>query len=216
MRVIAGTLRSRPLTAPAGMGTRPTTDRLRETLFNVLCHGAVDAVAGRAVLDLYAGSGAVGIEALSRGAERVMFVESDGAAIAVLRKNLEMLGIRSGGTVEKRSVASALKRELGRTSYGLVFLDPPWEMEAEYEGTLGLLGGECAALLGEGAMVVAEHRRKHALAAQYGGLARVRVLEQGDAGLSFYRWGVARAGEPDAEEPDSGEEPGMGEASDAR
>ena len=94
MRVIAGSFRSRPLLAPAGLETRPTTDRLRETLFNVLTNGAVDRVAGAAFLDLYAGSGAVGIEALSRGAERVTFVESGVSAVAVLRKNLESLGIR--------------------------------------------------------------------------------------------------------------------------
>jgi 16S rRNA (guanine966-N2)-methyltransferase len=97
MRVIAGTFRSRPLLAPAGMDTRPTADRLRETLFNVLTNGAVNRVAGAAFLDLYAGSGAVGIEALSRGAASVTFVEQGVAALAVLTKNLANLGIRGGG-----------------------------------------------------------------------------------------------------------------------
>src|ERR1700729_3455446 len=110
MRVIAGRLRSRPLLAPAGMGTRPTADRLRETLFNVLTNGAVNRVADAAFLDLYAGSGAVGIEALSRGAASVTFVEQGASALAVLKKNLDSLGLRGGGfRVEKRSVGRFLR-----------------------------------------------------------------------------------------------------------
>src|SRR5580658_9202261 len=97
MRVIAGSLRSRPLLAPAGLDTRPTADRLRETLFNVLTNGAVNRVAGTAFLDLYAGSGAVGIEALSRGAASVTFVEQGAPALAVLKENLDSLGLGSSG-----------------------------------------------------------------------------------------------------------------------
>src|SRR5271170_4743369 len=110
MRVIAGRLRSRPLLAPDGMNTRPTADRLRETLFNVLTNGAVNRVAGTAFLDLYAGSGAVGIEALSRGAASVTFVEQGTAALAVLKKNLDSLGLRRTGIqIEKRSVGRFLR-----------------------------------------------------------------------------------------------------------
>jgi 16S rRNA (guanine966-N2)-methyltransferase len=192
MRVIAGQFRSRPLLAPAGMDTRPTADRLRETLFNVLTNGTVNRVAGTAFLDLYAGSGAVGIEALSRGATTVTFVEQGAAALAVFKKNLDGLGIRGpAARVEKRSVARFL-RDAGKSSageaeaFGVVFLDPPYELADEYTQTLGLLGGEAAGLLVPGALVVAEHRRKHALAESYGSLTRVRLLEQGDAGLSFY------------------------------
>lgn len=189
MRVIGGTLRSRPLLAPAGLDTRPTADRLRETLFNVLINGAVNRVAGAAFLDLYAGSGAVGIEALSRGAASVIFVEQGAPALAILKKNLDSLGLRGGGfRVEKRSVGRFLrnveKAALG--SFGVVFLDPPYDLAEEYAITLGLLGGECAALLAPGALVVAEHRRKQALAESYGILERTRLLEQGDAALSFY------------------------------
>src|ERR1700734_1132634 len=93
MRVIAGSFRSRPLLAPAGQDTRPTADRLRETLFNVLTNGAVNRVAGIPFLDLYAGSGAVGIEALSRGASSVTFVDQGSTALAVLQKNLDNLGL---------------------------------------------------------------------------------------------------------------------------
>ena len=185
MRVIAGSLRGRVLAAPAGLETRPTADRLRETLFNVLTQGARDRVAGAGFLDLYAGSGAVGIEAASRGAGPVVFVEQGAAALAVLRKNLDGLGLRGAGIrVEKRGVGRFLREAKGE--FGVVFLDPPYELEAEYAGTLGLLGGDCAGLVADGGWVVAEHRRKRPLEERYGRLKRVRVKEQGDAGLSFY------------------------------
>ena len=185
MRVIAGSLRGRVLAAPVGLETRPTADRLRETLFNVLTQGVRDRVAGAGFLDLYAGSGAVGIEAASRGAAPVVFVEQGAAALAVLRKNLEGLGLKGAGIrVEKRGVGRFLREAAGE--FGVIFLDPPYELEAEYEGTLGLLGGPCAGLVADGGWVVAEHRRKRPLEERYGRLRRVRVIEQGDAGLSFY------------------------------
>jgi len=175
------------------MDTRPTADRLRETLFNVLTQGAVDRVAGAAFLDLYAGSGAVGIEAVSRGAASVTFVEQGLPALAVLRKNLENLGLRGGGIrVEKRSVARFLRGLIEKPEtarFGVVFLDPPYDVAEEYATTLGLLGGEAAGVLAAGALVVAEHRKKSPLAERYGALVRVRVKEQGDAGLSFYEVG---------------------------
>ena len=194
MRVIAGKWRSRPLLAPAGMDTRPTADRLRETLFNVLTQGAVDRVQGARFLDLYAGSGAVGVEALSRGATQAIFVEQAAGALAVLRKNLEALGIRGDAArVEKRGVGrflrGELENELKKTTvegFGVVFLDPPYDLAEEYATTLGLLGGEGAALLAPAGLVVAEHRRKQALEESYGRLTRIRLLEQGDAGLSLY------------------------------
>jgi 16S rRNA (guanine966-N2)-methyltransferase len=194
LRVIAGKWRSRPLLAPAGMDTRPTADRLRETLFNVLTQGAVDRVQGARFLDLYAGSGAVGVEALSRGATQAIFVEQAAGALAVLRKNLEALGIRGDAArVEKRGVGrflrGELENELKKTAvegFGVVFLDPPYDLAEEYATTLGLLGGEGAALLAPAGLVVAEHRRKQALAESYGRLTRIRLLEQGDAGLSLY------------------------------
>jgi len=194
LRVIAGKWRSRPLLAPAGMDTRPTADRLRETLFNVLTQGAVDRVQGARFLDLYAGSGAVGVEALSRGATQAIFVEQAAGALAVLRKNLEALGIRGDAArVEKRGVGrflrGELENELKKTAvegFGVVFLDPPYDLAEEYATTLGLLGGEGAALLAPAGLVVAEHRRKQALAESYGRLTLIRLLEQGDAGLSLY------------------------------
>jgi 16S rRNA (guanine966-N2)-methyltransferase len=194
MRVIAGQFRSRPLQAPPGMATRPTSDRLRETLFNVLTQGAADRITGVHFLDLYAGSGAVGIEALSRGATRVTFVEQASAALRVLEKNIAGLALRDTGSagrlrIERRSAARFL-RECGErpaaAPFAVVFLDPPYDATDEYTATLGALGDEASALLAPGAWVIAEHRRKHPLAAAYGRLIRIRTLEQGDAALSFY------------------------------
>jgi len=186
MRIIAGTYRSLTLEAPPGLATRPTSDRLRETLFNVLA----PRIAGAAFLDLYAGSGAVGLEALSRGAESVTFVERSPVALKVLRGNLERLGIGSGFRVYAGGVGAFLRsfasRSPTRDGCGVVFLDPPYDLEQEYQNTLNWLGGPRAGILAEGAVVVAEHRRKEKLEDRYRELKRIRLLQQGDAALSFY------------------------------
>lgn len=184
MRVIAGQYRSRILHAPPGLDTRPTGDRLRETLFNVLA----PRIEGAVFLDLYAGSGAVGIEALSRGAAEAVFVERAEPALRAIRSNLASLRILGRYALESRSVAAGLRRltEAGRTM-NLVFLDPPYNAADEYALALGLLGGECAALLAPGALVVAEHEKRRDLNERYGSLVRYRVLRQGDAALSLYR-----------------------------
>jgi 16S rRNA (guanine966-N2)-methyltransferase len=186
MRVIAGSLRRRTLEAPRGLATRPTSDRLRETLFNVLA----PRIEGASFLDLYAGSGAVGIEALSRGAARVVFVERAQPALKVLRSNLESLSLKSGYLVEGGSVPAYLRRDRADAalSFDVVFLDPPYDEAGEYEAALGLLGGGMSSrLLGKGAVVIAEHRRKQRLEQRYGVLECMRLLEQGDASLSFYQ-----------------------------
>jgi 16S rRNA (guanine966-N2)-methyltransferase len=184
MRVIAGQYRSRALIAPAGDKTRPTSDRLRETLFNVLA----PRIEGSVFVDLYAGSGAVGIEALSRGAHESIFVEQAQPALRAIRANLAALGIHGGYTLEASAVKAALRRlaSTGRVA-DVVFLDPPYEQTDEYEAALGLLSGECSGLLAVGAIVVAEHAKKSDLGERYRDLARYRVLKQGDAALSFYR-----------------------------
>ncbi|MGD0737839.1 MAG: 16S rRNA (guanine(966)-N(2))-methyltransferase RsmD [Terracidiphilus sp.] len=187
MRIIAGEFRSRKLEAPAGMATRPTSDRLRETLFNVLA----PRIEGATFLDLYAGSGAVGIEALSRGAKSVVFVERAPAALAALRGNLDRLGLIAGFRIQSGSVGAWLRKtSVGGATFDLVFLDPPYEAEEEYAAALGMLGGDAAGLLAPGALVIAEHRsragRKGRLEERYGKLERTRILEQGDAALSFY------------------------------
>ena len=183
MRVIAGKYRSRVLIAPAGVKTRPTSDRLRETLFNVLAPQVEDSV----FVDLYAGSGAVGIESISRGAREAIFVEQAQPALRAIRENLTALDIHGGYALEARGVTVALRTlaSTGRAA-DIVFLDPPYDEADEYESVLGLLGGECVALLAEGAIVVAEHAKKSDLGERYGNLARYRVLKQGDAALSFY------------------------------
>ncbi len=183
MRVIGGEFRSRRLQTPRGDATRPTSDRLRETLFNVLG----PAVDGARFLDLYAGSGAVGVEALSRGAAFAGFAERGPAALAAIRANLAALGLGPRSNVESRTVTAALGRVLeARESFDFVFLDPPYEAVSEYTETLGLLGRESARLLRPEAVVIAEHARRQALPDQFGALRRRRVLEQGDAALSFY------------------------------
>jgi 16S rRNA (guanine(966)-N(2))-methyltransferase RsmD len=211
MRIIAGTFRSRTLVAPPGMSTRPTSDRLRETLFNVLAPRFQDSISGGAAfLDLYAGSGAVGLEAISRGAAHVTFVERAPAALKILNANLARLGISSGVRVHAKSVSAFLK-SAARTDpksadpkpasaiperYDVVFLDPPYDEAKEYAITLESLGGTAEGILAPGAVVVAEHRRKQSLDEQYGSLRRTRVLEQGDAALSFYVVDSQPAGEP--------------------
>ena len=182
MRIIAGSFRSRILEAPAGLGTRPTSDRLRETLFNVLA----PRIEGARFLDLYAGSGAVGIEALSRGAAGVVFVERAAGAVKVLRGNLGRLGLTAGFRIVAGSVGGFLRGSDAARRFDLVFLDPPYDAAGEYEAVLGALGGSAAGMLADGAIVIAEHRRKDRLDDRYGALERTRLLEQGDAGLSFY------------------------------
>jgi 16S rRNA (guanine966-N2)-methyltransferase len=191
VRVIAGEFRSRTLAAPPGAATRPTSDRLRETLFSVLA--SRDKIEGCVFADLYAGSGAVGIEALSRGAAHCFFVESAAPALAAIRKNLATLNIGAHrATVAAQDVSAFLKK--WPRVCDVVFVDPPYEDAAMYSRTLYALGGESGATaLAEAASVIAEHAalktRKGVddLADEYGALKRVRLLEQSDAALSFYQ-----------------------------
>jgi 16S rRNA (guanine(966)-N(2))-methyltransferase RsmD len=211
MRIIAGMFRSRTIEAPPGLSTRPTSDRLRETLFNVLAFRIQDSVSGGAVfLDLYAGSGAVGLEALSRGAARVAFVERAPAALKVLNNNLARLGITNEVHVYARSVSAFLHSAAGSDlkaeknpkpanpkpeRYDIVFLDPPYDETREYATALGLMGGAAHGILAPGAVIIAEHRRKQQLDDQYGKLKRTRLLEQGDAAISIYAGSSEPAGE---------------------
>jgi 16S rRNA (guanine966-N2)-methyltransferase len=184
MRVIGGTYRSRRLAAPRGLATRPTSDRLRETLFNVLA----PRIEGAVFADLYAGSGAVGIEAISRGASLVYFVDSSPAAVAAIRSNLAALKITSGFQILSSTVSAALRRLTERSRWSIVFLDPPYAAGNDYAGTLNGIGHGADSLLTPDGIVIAEHSRKmlQPLGESYGPLKRYRVLEQGDAGLSFY------------------------------
>ena len=172
MRVIAGEFRSRKLKSLPGLDTRPTPDRLRETLFDVL----QTRIEGVVFVDAYAGTGAVGIEALSRGAARAVFVEKDRRAVEIIRENVDALGLQGRAKIAHGSVQLMLAANTG----DIVFLDPPYEREREYAVALDLLGENPPPL------VVAQHSKFLALADDYGRLHRTRVLKQGDNVLSFY------------------------------
>ncbi len=234
MRIIAGEFRSRTLLAPRGDETRPTYDRLRETLFNIL----QPRIEGAHFLDLYAGSGANGLEALSRGAAEAVLVEQSAPALAAIRHNMTTLGLADRVRVEGVPVARWLANN-SRTApslsqapsssrqpagFDLIFLDPPYGAADEYSATLSALGGPARDLLAPEALVIVEHRREaHGhppvppqrapspkakpaqrspqpgrsqpsrasapvapLAERYGALLRTRLLEQGEAALSFF------------------------------
>ena len=169
MRVIGGEFRSRRLKTLPGRETRPTPDRLRETMFDILAHRILDAV----FVDAYAGTGAVGIEALSRGAARCVFLERSRAAADVIRDNLHSLGIAEHASIVVGKVVAAL----GRQQADIVFLDPPYDIEAEYALALA----EAHAPL-----VIVQHSVRFDPGETHGVLRRSRLLRQGDNALSFY------------------------------
>ena len=177
MRVIAGDLKGRRLTAPTWDGLRPTSDRLRETLFNVLA-ARVD---GAVVLDGYAGTGAVGIEALSRGALHVTFVDDDPRAVRLITANLERCGVKDRHAIIRARLADAVRRLQG-THFDVIFLDPPY-------GPTGCTEALDAAtrLAGEETVTIVEHARRDAVPARSGSLVLVRELTSGDSALAFYR-----------------------------
>ena len=177
MRIIAGQWKGRTLDTPTWDGVRPTSDRLRETLFNVLA----GEVAGARVLDVYAGTGAVGLEALSRGAAAVTFVEQDRRAVALVRRNLARCGASDAYVIVARDAAEALRS--GRFDpFDLVFLDPPYA-DASRDGVLSLAAAHVAA----SGVLVLEHAHRQPPPDTAGPLSRVRTLRQGDSALSFYR-----------------------------
>ena len=183
MRIIAGTYRSRILKSLKGSALRPTSDWLRETLFNILG----PAVAGSRFLDLYAGTGAVGIEAISRGAIESVFVENHAAAAKLIRENLASLNIASGFQVFPADASQSLAKLSARprAPFDFVFLDPPYDAEREYLSALDSLAG--STLLSPNSIVIAEHRKSFQLSESFGALHRYRILKQGDAALSFFR-----------------------------
>jgi len=188
MRVIAGKYRSRPLRSLRGLDIRPTSDRTRETLFNVLTAGNPEALVGSAWLDLFAGTGSVGIEALSRGAKEVHFVENSDTAVQAIRKNLHSLGIVDGFKIVQQEVPQAFWRmERDRVAADVVFIDPPYRMKEAYTRTLGALAE--SSLIWAMAVVIAEHEHKFDPGQEFGPLRRFRRLVQGSTALSFYRLG---------------------------
>lgn len=186
MRVIAGKFRSRPLHSLRGMDLRPTSDRLRETLFNVLAAGNPAAFENKVWLDLCAGTGAVGIEALSRGAAQAYFVESSIPAAALIQRNLRSLGIDASFEILRDEVARALRQLAARNlTADFIFLDPPYHMENIYQQTLQLLSQ--SPLLKPDTVVVVEHTKRFDPGDGFAPLRRYRQLKQGDAALSLYR-----------------------------
>ena len=181
MRIIAGAFRSRPLKSVPGLAVRPTPDRLREALFNVLA----PQIEGAIFIDAYAGSGAVGIEAVSRGARHVVLIERSSQALTVIRENLQALAIASSVTVV-RGKASLL---LPNYQADIVFLDPPYEQVKEYADSLS------AAAQTGCRLAVAQHASRLTLEPQYGPMQKTRVLRQGDNSLSFYELTRSSTGE---------------------
>lgn len=188
MRVIAGEYGGRPLRSLRGTATRPTSDRLRETLFNVLTAGNPDALQNTVWLDLFAGTGAVGIEALSRGAKKVDFVETSAAAAKLIEQNLHSLGIAEGYKILKDDLAGVVWR-LQREHFvaDVVFLDPPYAMRNSYEKTLTALAN--SSLIWAMSLVIAEHEKKYDPGDAFASLRRIRMLTQGNTALSFYKIG---------------------------
>jgi 16S rRNA (guanine966-N2)-methyltransferase len=172
MRVIGGEYRSRRLKSVPGLDVRPTPDRLREALFNVL----TPRIGGKVFLDAYAGSGAVGIEALSRGASRVILIERKHLAVEVIRENLTSLGVGKEALIVRGQAGVLLKNYPA----DIAFVDPPYDLVAEYQVSLNTLADTACEL------AIAQHPSRLTLADQYGRLRKTRILKQGDNSLSFY------------------------------
>lgn len=178
MRIVAGTLKGRRLDGPTWEGLRPTSDSLRETLFNVLG----PTLAGARVMDAFAGTGAVGIEALSRGALCVTFVENDARAITLLKKNLTHVGVDDLATIIRDDFVKPRLRSRGEAErYDLIFMDPPYELPS-IDSAIGI----GASQLASGGRLVVEHSRRRSIPESVPGATRYRVLEAGDSALSFY------------------------------
>jgi len=186
MRIIAGRFGSRTLAGVGKLRMRPTSDRLRETLFDIIG----PPIEGSLFIDVYAGTGAVGIEALSRGAREVIFIENHSAAVDLIRKNLARLTIGRGVEI----LAVDALRGLGTLSArhrtaDFIFLDPPYQEILEYERVLDFL--DSSHLLAPAGRLIVEHARRRELPDRLSHLERSRIVEQGDAALSFYRLALA-------------------------
>lgn len=176
MRVVAGTFKGRRLRAPDWAGLRPTSDKLRETLFNILA----PRIQGAQMLDGYAGSGAVGIEALSRGAAHVTFVERDPRAAALIEANLQHCGVTDRYAIIRAALEDQEHGPVGE-GLDLVFLDPPY-------GAANLAAALAAAepLVGDRTLLVIEHAKRDDAPVQSGALSRTREVASGDSALAFY------------------------------
>lgn len=181
MRIIAGEYRGRVIKSPADSRTRPTSDRLRETLFNILAPRIGDDTR---VLDLCAGTGAIGIEALSRGAEFVTFVDKSRRSCALIEENLDLLGIDEAKTEVVALPAENFTGRKHTKGWDIAFFDPPYE--TDYSLVLFDFGADSTTLLRDDGVLIAEHHAKNILPDASGNLRRWRILKQGDTCLSFY------------------------------
>lgn len=181
MRIIAGQYKGRRLKTLDGLHVRPTSDRLRETLFNILA----PRIAGARFVDICAGSGAIGIEALSRGASEVVFIENNRRAAQTISENLQHCGIVAGTRVANRDALTALKYLAEQPlRYDILYFDPPYDIEL-YSPVLWLLGK--SDLLAEDGLVIVEHRHQAPLAEAYEKLRAYRELRQGETQLTFFQ-----------------------------
>jgi len=180
MRIIAGTFRGRRLQGPADRTLRPTSDRLKEALFNILGSAVQQAI----ILDGFAGTGAVGLEALSRGAREVVFIDSDRDALRLIRTNLETCGVASGYRILQEDIFTSM-RGLARAEFraDIAFLDPPYHW-GPYRDLIGTLYSTGIASIGT--RVILEHHRKADVPETAPGFHRVRIVRQSDKCLSFY------------------------------
>ena len=179
MRVIAGRFKGRRLKTPSWVGLRPTSDKLRETLFNILA----PRIAGARVLDGFAGTGAVGIEALSRGAAHVTFVEQDRRAAALVEVNLDLCGQKQGYTIECGDVATVLRRLPGDAAFDLILLDPPYDIES---GAMTTTLEAAASRVAADGLVVLERATRRSPDAPHA-LSHVRDVASGDSTLTMFR-----------------------------
>lgn len=173
MRVIGGEFRSRRLQSIPGTDVRPTSDKMRETLFNVLS----PAIEGSVFVDAYAGTGAVGIEALSRGARHAVFIEKNREAANLIKSNLAALKAEARARVIHGSAALYL----GKIDADIVFIDPPYPKEREYQAALDALESKPPEL------TIVQHSVRFALPEEHGPLRRTRMIKQGENALSFFR-----------------------------
>ncbi len=181
MRIIAGSLKGRRLATPSWEGLRPTSDKLRETLFNILAARMVDA----RVLDGYAGTGAIGIEALSRGAAEVTFIEQDRRAQALIEKNLAHCGIAEGYAIIRAPVARGLETLRGQPAFDIIVLDPPYARHDRDEID-GVMTAAVDVMAPDGVLILEHARRRHAPDTA-GQLIRSREVASGDSALAFYK-----------------------------
>ena len=178
VRVIAGQFKGRRLKAPSWEGLRPTSDKLRETLFNILA----PRIGGARVLDCFAGTGAVGVEAMSRGAAHVTFIEQDGRAAALIEANLALCGAKQGYTIECGDVAFVLGRTREDAACDLVLLDPPYDIDPDT--LMQVLGLAASRVTADGLVVLERARRRED--GVPGTLSRVRDVMSGDSALTLF------------------------------